>query len=414
MNSNLVNKGVSYIDQSDNKESGKPFSGHNHQPTLLWVQPSDLNQILDSETYLVPSQILREMGWNVVLTQAGPAGSTVTEKNGLLTFPRREIYLLGQVFLHLKIIRWLFAHDEIDIVMFHEISSAWFLPIPLLYRLAGRQRPLFVMDARTLHMGSGARGLKDRLRALYYRYSHTFTDLWVDGHLAITSHIAKAVGIKPNRLVGVWPSGVDPKKFEAAHETRHWPNDDDPVRLVYIGSIHVERNLPALGRAVIAATNLGMKFTLTIVGSGDQKAEMEALAEASNGTVIVKPPVPHKEVWRVLADAHIGVLPFPDELKFRVSSPIKLFEYMAAGMPILATRIICHTDVVRDGEYAFWADGSDEEAFINALNRIWSARDSLSGMGKQAVTAVDQWTWEASTLKLEAALKSLMSEVRTN
>ena len=40
---------------------------------------------------------------------------------------------------------------------------------------------------------------------------------------------------------------------------------------------------------------------------------------------------PHDQIPEVLARAHVGVLPFPDEEKFRVSSPIKLFEYMAAG-----------------------------------------------------------------------------------
>ncbi len=150
-----------------------------------------------------------------------------------------------------------------------------------------------------------------------------------------------------------------------------------------------------------------MKFTLTIVGSGDQQAELEALASTTNGVVIVKPSVPHHEVWKVLADAHIGVLPFPDQLKFRVSSPIKLFEYMAAGMPIMATHIVCHTDVVGDGKFAFWAYGSDQEAFIDVLRRIWAARSSLPESGNHAVNAVDRWTWEASTAKLAAALESL-------
>ncbi len=396
--------------QIDDKTSGVPNPVNEYLPALLWVQQSDLNQILDSETYLVPSQILRENGWNVTLTQSAPAGSTMTEKSGLLSIPLRKIYLLGQGLLHLEILRWLFSRDDIDIVMFHEVSSIWFLPVPLIYRLAGRQRPLFVMDVRTLHMGAGTRGIKDHLRAFYYRYSRAIADFWVDGHLVITPQMAEAVGIKPDRLLGVWPSGVDPKKFEAALEDRRWPSDEEPVRLVYIGSIHIERNIMALCHAVIAATKQGMNFTLTIVGSGDQKAEIEALAATTDGAVIVKPPVPHKEVWKVLADAHIGVLPFPDELKFRVSSFIKLFEYMAAGMPVLATRIIAHTDVVGDGEYAFWADGSDVEAFVDALRHIWAARDSLPELGKQAVAAVDQWTWEASATKLADALKSLMSE----
>lgn len=397
---------------ADRDRTDTSLSDTGRMPTLLWVQISDLDQILDAATFRTPSRILREMGWNVILTQSVSEDGAMVLEDGLLSVPRRPIYLLGQILLHLKIIRWILAHDEIDIVMFHEVSAAWFMPAPLIYRLLGRRRPLFVMDIRTLHMGSGAQGIKDRLRALYYRYSHAMADFWVDGHLAITPHIAEAVGIEPDRLLGVWPSGVDPKKFEIAHEARHWPGDDGPVRLVYIGSIHSERNLPALCRAAIAATNQGMRFSFTIVGSGDQQAELEALARGSNGVVTVKPPVPHEEVWKILADAHIGVLPFPDQLKFRVSSPIKLFEYMAAGMPIMATYITCHTDVVGGGEYVFWAEGSDEEALLDALGRIWVARDTLPERGQQALAAVEDWTWEASTAKLAAALGALLSRKR--
>lgn len=407
-----IKKAPSYAGQLDDEDSFESASVNSLRPTLLWIQPADLDQILDAETYLVPSQILREMGWNVILTRAAAADATMKLDENLLYVPRRETYLFGQVLLHLKIIRWMLGRHDIDIVMFHEISSAWLLPVPILYRLAGRRRPFFVMDARTLHMGAGARGLKDHLRSLYYRYSHTLSDLWVDGHMTITSRIAEALKVRPSRLIGVWPSGVDPSKFEAAHEARHWPSDDEPIHLVYIGSIHVERNLLALCRAVITAASQGMKFTLTIVGSGDQQAELEALANTSNGFVSVKPPVLHKDVWKVLADGHVGVLPFPDQLKFQVSSPIKLFEYMAAGMPILATRIVCHTDVVGDEEFAFWADGSDEQAFVDALRQLWAARDSLPKLGKQSAEAVDQWTWEASTTKLAAGLNSLLMKER--
>lgn len=70
----------------------------------------------------------------------------MTLKGCLLSVPRRTVYLLGQDLLHLKIIRWMLARGDIDIVMFHEASSVWFLPAPLIYRLLGRRRPLFVMD----------------------------------------------------------------------------------------------------------------------------------------------------------------------------------------------------------------------------------------------------------------------------
>jgi glycosyltransferase involved in cell wall biosynthesis len=119
----------------------------------------------------------------------------------------------------------------------------------------------------------------------------------------------------------------------------------------------------------------------------------------------VVPPVSHQEIPGLLVQAHIGALPFPDEAKFQVSSPIKLFEYMGAGLPILATRIACHTDVIDGGEYVFWADDSDMEGLLAALRSAWHSRDQLGSMGHRAAAAARKWTWAESAHKLEAALR---------
>jgi glycosyltransferase involved in cell wall biosynthesis len=148
-----------------------------------------------------------------------------------------------------------------------------------------------------------------------------------------------------------------------------------------------------------------MKFIFSIYGIGDEMADLEKFSAQSSAVIRVHEPVPHEEVWKVLAQAHIGVLPFPDETKFRVSSPIKLFEYMGAGLPVLVTRIVCHTDVIRDRNYAFWVETSDVDGFVEALRIVWKSRDSLQELGRHAAMAVQDWTWTASTKKMKAALE---------
>jgi glycosyltransferase involved in cell wall biosynthesis len=120
--------------------------------------------------------------------------------------------------------------------------------------------------------------------------------------------------------------------------------------------------------------------------------------------VQVIPPVPHNKIPDLLAQAHVGVLPFPDEEKFRVSSPIKLFEYMASGLAVLATRIVCHTDVVGQGTYAIWAEDASVEGLLAALCRTWQARAALPDMGHEAAWSAQAHTWRESANKLKAAL----------
>lgn len=372
-----------------------------HRPTLLWVQTEDLTQILDAATWLKTADELRALGWNVYLVQPAAPDSPTVLRDGLLHVPKPATYLFGQMAFHRNVLKWLRERDDIDAVMFHPLSA-------VLMRSARRRsggRPLMVMDVRTLFMRAAAPRPRDRLRAFYYQHINTLADRWVDGYLAITPHMATASGIGPDRLLGVWPSGVDPTLFMQAAGARRWPAAGEPIQIVYIGSLHVERNLLGLSRAVVAANRAGMHFKLLMVGRGSQQEELAAFARESGGAVEVRPAVPHSEVWRVLAESHVGVLPFPDELKFRVSSPIKLFEYLAAGMPILATRVVCHTDIVGDDAYAFLAESGSEDALLESLRQLWAARDRLPALGKQAAATTPQWTWQASAAKLDAALR---------
>jgi glycosyltransferase involved in cell wall biosynthesis len=218
--------------------------------------------------------------------------------------------------------------------------------------------------------------------------------------------MADAVGIPQEKLWGVWPSGVDQKLFYPALVARKWPLKGEAIQLIYIGVLNYERNLMKLCQAVEKANSEGISLRLSLVGKGTEQEDLESFASQTNGRIQVLPPVQHSQVPDVLAQAHIGVLPFPDEEKFRVSSPIKLFEYMAAGLPILATRIVCHTDVIGDGSFAFWAEQSDEASLLSALHLIADNSDRLSEMGYQSALASRDWTWSESARKLREALEN--------
>ncbi len=81
-----------------------------------------------------------------------------------------------------------------------------------------------------------------------------------------------------------------------------------------------------------------------------------------------------------------------------------MFEYMAAGLPMIATRNNCHLDVVGDGGYVFWAEDPGEEQLLAALRRAWAARGRLAELGQEAYRDVHDWTWTAAARKLYGAL----------
>ena len=196
------------------------------------------------------------------------------------------------------------------------------------------------------------------------------------------------------------------ENFSAAQNGRVWPQDGEPVELMYVGKLHEERNVMAICRAVVQANTEGMNFVLHLVGGGEQAEELKDFANKTSGQVQFVGSVPHDDVPNQLRKAHVGVtsLPGADNIKFGASSPIKLFEYMAAGLPILATDNVCHTEVVEQGQYAFWVNGDQVDDVVEALRHLWQTRRQLENLGAEAAASAHDWTWQAAGKKLSNAL----------
>jgi glycosyltransferase involved in cell wall biosynthesis len=362
---------------------------------------------MDAATWLETTKELRMLGWRVTLIAAGPSGPQQCRGVEVHGISRTGIYFIWQFSFHLRLLLLLRRQwSEIDVILFHQMSAVWLLPLRAVRFFTKRHRPLIVMDTRTVPMASKEHQTwKQRVNGWFHSLMNVLANQLADGQTAITRRMAEAVRIPPKQLWGVWPSGVNPSHFAATRIARRWPTDGEAISLVYVGSLNHERNLITLGRAVEAVNAEGLRFTMTAIGSGTGQRELEDFASGTERRIQVLQAVPYEQIPQHLENSHVGLLPFPDEEKFRVSSPIKLFEYMAAGLPVLATRIVCHTDVVRDGGFAFWAENARMDGFVRALRQIWAERSSLRRLGIEAAAAAQSWTWAESAGKLQAALE---------
>jgi glycosyltransferase involved in cell wall biosynthesis len=374
---------------------------------LFWVYTESLQKNLDSSTWIEATREIRNMGWTVTLVGVGDEGETTVRGVPVYNIPKPPVYFIRQAIFHVNVFRLLWPQfGSVDYLLFHQMSAPWMFLFRLTTLFRSR-RPLLVMDTRTLPMADTKKGgLKDTVRERFYQLINRTAHLWVDGQLAITERIAQSIPIPPKNLWGIWPSGVKVEPLAAIRSQRRWPQSDEPIVLVYIGTLSHERRIDVFAKAVIRANELGMPFVFLMVGDGTARAELELLAAESGGVVRYGPPVPHEQVPQVLAQGHIGVLPFPDEEKFRVSSFIKLFEYLAAGLPMLATRIVAHTDVIGDAPYAFWAEDATVESFVEALKIAYSQREHFARLGDGAAAESINWTWQAAARKLVHGLEA--------
>ncbi len=380
---------------------------------FVWVYPDSLAQKLNSAPTLNMTREMRLLGWQANLLvgtpdQSGPFMIQDVEAYGIR---RPNKFLVRQLVYHIQALKYLLAHwNETDVILFTSLSTPWIVPLRLVRFFRGGKGPRLVMDTRTVPMEGNQGTIKDRLRGWADYLMADISNRYADGQTMITPQMAEVLRVPPDKLWGCWPSGVNIERFLPAMEARRWPQGDEPVQIIYVGIFSLERDLGTLCRAVEKANQEGMCFELTLVGDGRDRENLVAFASQTQGRVRVLDRVPHDQVPTVLSKAHLGALPFPDEMKFRVSSFIKMFEYLGAGLPVLATRIQAHTDVIGDQPCAFWAEDATVGGLVAALREAWKNRVTLPQMGQVAADLSHEYTWTASARKLSAALQRGLSK----
>jgi glycosyltransferase involved in cell wall biosynthesis len=108
-----------------------------------------------------------------------------------------------------------------------------------------------------------------------------------------------------------------------------------------------------------------------------------------------------------LAALDAAVMPFPWTEHFAYyASPIKLFEYMAAGCAVVATDLPSTAEVVRDGETALLVPPSDVGALTTALISLREDPALARALGTAArELALGEYTWDERARRILAALE---------
>jgi glycosyltransferase involved in cell wall biosynthesis len=108
--------------------------------------------------------------------------------------------------------------------------------------------------------------------------------------------------------------------------------------------------------------------------------------------------VPPPAVQGYLARARVGVVPLPEKGFVEAAlftSPLKLFELMRAGVPIVATSLPSVREILRDGEHALLVPPDDPAALAHGIERLLADRTLAAHLVRGASRHVQDYTWEA-------------------
>lgn len=347
---------------------------------------------------------LREAGYVVIIVADGAEGLPVREtKDGVAVWriPRRGRRVPVVRYLrHRRNLMRAVAATRPDIIHAHDSET-----LEPVGRVARRLGVPFVYDAHDLWLGRIFRGRSPAYLALftaYYRWvERTFLPRaagWVTVSWPIARHLEREYGIGPVEVVANVPER--PTGASEVRDLRTLPGaerlpPDGPI-ILYLGLVISGRGIDELVDALPMVRDAHLVF----LGGGDDAPTIRTAAErlGVGDRLHVLPPVPPEEVIPYAASATVGVsAAVPTCLNYRYSLPNKLFQPMAAGVPMVASDFPQVTEVVADTDAGITVDMTDPAKIAAALNEVLADPKRARQMGANARRAIEtRFNWDVA------------------
>ncbi|MGE5692568.1 MAG: glycosyltransferase family 4 protein [Candidatus Zixiibacteriota bacterium] len=232
------------------------------------------------------------------------------------------------------------------------------------------------------------------------------------GHLvAVSDAVKDYIGsVAPKAAVTVVPNGVDVRPFLKVRASNGKPEKSRKEKFTvgFVGSLKPWHGLEFLLEAFRRLPE-SEDFELKIIGEGPLRLSLEKLSQKLDlqDRVAFTGSVDFEKIPKMLKTLDVLVAPYPQIDGFYFS-PLKIFEYMAAGRPIVASRIGQLADILEDGKNALLIPPENPEALAAALLRLKSDRKLGELLGAQAQkVAKEKHSWKNRLKTVEAIFKSL-------
>lgn len=224
----------------------------------------------------------------------------------------------------------------------------------------------------------------------------------------LKDHLSRKWNIEDSKLTVV-PCAADVDALEPNQNPELIRRDlgltDEPV-VIWVGGFYPWHDLELLLQSFTLVLQRHASAKLILVGDGQTRRSIAHKVQ-TNGleqSVIMTGAIAHSDVPRMLSIADIAVVPSAPvpASSGGTGTPLKLFEYMAAGKPIVATALDQAAQVIQDGHTGLLVEAGNVNRFAEAILTLLNDPAKRMCLGQNArQRAIQLYSWEQYTRQLE-------------
>jgi len=369
------------------------LAGRGHEVTILARRGPDASPSEDSPD-----------GYRIVRVGRPPRGLGPRPSGELAHF-RGEVERLTGIGAALRRQRREAAAVDPGADLYHGMA---YQGIPIALSLGGHARARVLYDARDLYPESGNLA---RMPAPVRQLAGLAERHWArqsDGIITVNDELAVILARRFDRPLPAVVMNCPPAWTPPAHRDRRFHEllglAPETRIVLYHGGF-----LPARGIEILAAAVRRLRaVALVAMGDGPLRPALEKLADEprTDGRIHVLPPVLPAELVGWIAAADVGgMVNQPVSKNERISTPNKLFECLAAGVPVVSSDFPGRRRIViedPDGPLGAVCDPTDPDAIAAALREVLDQpAEATADLRRRVLAAAHaRWTWERQVATL--------------
>lgn len=215
-----------------------------------------------------------------------------------------------------------------------------------------------------------------------------------------SSDRVEALGVPRHRITCV---SNCPPAARVLEPTPQRPAATGPVRFTYLGLMEMPRGIVDVLEAAAALERETMPIQVDLIGDGRDLALFQSRAEAlglASSTVRFLGRLENREALRVVATADVGLVPHHADESWNTTIPNKLFDYMAAGLPVITSDAVPAARVVRETAAGLVYRSQDAADLARCMRALAdpALRAQLGAAGRRAIATRHNWETETTAL----------------